>query len=101
MTTVTVSEKGQITLPAATRRRLRIKPKSLVEVEVRENEVVLRPVKSVSELSGSLRAYAEGKTTDWDEMRDKAMRAVAEEAISVYVDANCLSGDWLRLVRLK
>lgn len=74
-----VSDKGQITLPADMRRQLGIEPKSRVEVAVRGKEVVIRPVGSLTELSGVFQEYAEGKPTDWETIRTETERLVAEE----------------------
>ena len=79
MTLVVISEKGQITLPSALRRKLGIKPRSRVEVELREHEIIVRPVKTVRELYGALHEYAEGKTDDWETVRRLTEQAVAEE----------------------
>lgn len=76
---ITVSERGQISIPAAARRKLGIKPKSKVSVEVGEKEIVIKPVKSILEVAGIFREYAKGKTTDWDTIREETMRIVAEE----------------------
>ena len=81
MATATVSSKGQITLPAAARRKLKIKPRSRVEVEVRENEIVIRPTKSLRELYGIFHEAAKGKTEDWETVRTLTERAVAEEVM--------------------
>ncbi|MCX6377467.1 MAG: AbrB/MazE/SpoVT family DNA-binding domain-containing protein [Armatimonadetes bacterium] len=80
-TTVRVSERGLITIPAAARRKLGIKPKSRVVLEVRENEIAIRPVKSILDVAGTLREYAKGKTTDWDTIREETMKAVAREVM--------------------
>jgi AbrB family looped-hinge helix DNA binding protein len=77
-----ISSKGQITLPAAARRKLGMKPNSTVEIEVRDRELAVRPLKSISELGGSLSEYAQGKSADWDTVRAEAMRAVVEEYLS-------------------
>lgn len=74
-----VTERGQISIPAAARKKLGIKPKSNVTLEVGENQIVIKPVKSILELGGILREYAKGKTTDWDTIREETMRIVAEE----------------------
>ena len=74
-----VSERGQISIPAAARRKLGIKPKSKVSVEVGEKEIVIKPVKSILELGGILREYAKGKSTDWDTIREQAMEITARE----------------------
>jgi len=77
-----ISSKGQITLPAAARRKLGLKPHSRVEIEVRDKELAVRPVKSISEVYGALSEYAKGKSTDWETIRAETMRAVAEEVVN-------------------
>jgi len=77
---VRVSQRGQITIPVAARRKLGIKPRSRVSVEVGEKEIVIRPVKSISELYGILRDR-EGKPGDWE-----SERAVAEAAVARQVE---------------
>ncbi len=79
MILVKVSERGQISIPAAARRKLGIKPKSKVEVEVGEKEIILRPVRSISELYGIFHRYAKGKTRDWETIRTETERRVARE----------------------
>lgn len=79
MTTLSVSDKGQVTLPAEIRRRLGLKGKSKLHIQVRDNEIVLKPVKSIDELYGSLHEYAKGKPTNWDEIRAETERIAAEE----------------------
>ena len=76
-----VSERGQISIPAAARRKVGIKPKSNVMVEVGEKEIVIRPVKSIAEVAGIFREYAKGKTTDWDTIREETMKVVAREVM--------------------
>ncbi len=75
----TVSERGQISIPAAARRKLGIKPKSKVRVEIGENEITIKPVKSILEVAGIFHEYAKGKTTDWDTILEETMKAVVEE----------------------
>ena len=80
-----VSNKGQITLPAAIRRKLGISPNSQVEVRATEQGILIRPVKPVSELSGILSKYARpGATEDWDTIREQAEKAVAEEVVGAH-----------------
>lgn len=79
MTSVRVSEKGQVTLPARVRRELGIKSRSQMEVEIKGGEIILRPIKSIMELSGILHEYAKGKSTDWNTIREETMKAVALE----------------------
>ena len=57
--TVIVSSRGQITLPAKVRKRLGIKPGSVLLVEEREGEIVLRPV-------GEIELYTEKQIAEWD-----------------------------------
>lgn len=76
-----VSNKGQITIPASERRRLGIKPNSKVEVVPRDGEIVIRPLKSVMEVAGSLRRYAKFPVPDWDEVRCETYRAIARRRI--------------------
>jgi AbrB family looped-hinge helix DNA binding protein len=53
MTLSTVSSKGQITLPAQIRASLGINSKDKVQILLRDNEIVLKPVKSFRELRGT------------------------------------------------
>ena len=77
-----VSNKGQVTLSAAARRKLGIAPNSQVEVIVTDQEITIRPLKRVSELAGVLRRYARpGSTEDWDAVREQTEKAVAEEVV--------------------
>lgn len=86
MITAQMSDKGQITIPADVRRKLGLKAKSRVEIEIRDNVAVLRPIRSVRELSGILQDYAKDKTTDWDKIRSDAEKSVAEHVIQEGAD---------------
>ena len=79
MTRATVSEKGQLTLPIGIRRKLGIGPRSRVELELRGNEIIIRPLKSISEVAGVFREHAEGVSADWETVRTETERAVARE----------------------
>lgn len=79
MTLATVSSKGQITLPAAARRKLGLKPNTKVDLEVTDTGITIRPVKSISDAFGALSQYAKGKSTDWETMRSETERAVGEQ----------------------
>ena len=76
-----VSEKGQVTLPAGARRKLGIKPRSRVDIDVRGDEIVIRPVKSIRDVRGIFSECARGKPVDWDEVRRGTQAAVADEVI--------------------
>jgi len=58
---IVVSERGQITLPAAMRRRLGIKAGGVVVVEDRDGELVIRPAAVVE-----LAAYSDEEIAEWD-----------------------------------
>jgi len=80
VTSAKVSYKGQITLPAAARRKLGIEPNSRVEVVVREDEIVIRPLKTIAELDGIFHSYVRGcKPVPWEKQRRRMEQAVARE----------------------
>jgi AbrB family looped-hinge helix DNA binding protein len=75
MSLATVSSKGQITLPAKVRLQLGIRSKDKVQFFVRENEIVIKPLRSFRQLRGSVspRKGDQRKT-----MRDVVARHVME-----------------------
>lgn len=75
----TVSSKGQITLPSAMRRKLGIKPETKVEIELQEDAIVVRPLRSISDLRGIFRDHAAKPPLTWEQERALAERALAEE----------------------
>ena len=79
---VRVSKQGRITIPVSERRRLGIEPNSNVVLIPREGEIVVRRVKSIMEVAGSLRKYAKLPMPDWDEVRRQTEKAVAEEVVN-------------------
>lgn len=81
MDIVYISDKGQVTLPAKIRKRLGIKPKSKMDIEVRDNEIVLKPIKSIMDVKGIFRGITKGETKDWDTIRRETEEAVAREVI--------------------
>jgi AbrB family looped-hinge helix DNA binding protein len=82
MASAKVSEKGQITLPAAIRRKLGIAANSRVELTLRDDEIVIRPMKSIGELYGALSACVAGREPiPWDEERRRMEEAVAREVV--------------------
>lgn len=82
MTAIYVSDKGQVTLPAQIRKKLGIMPKSKMEVEVTENQIVLKPVKSIKDVKGIFRGIAVDKTKDWETIRRETEEAVAREVVN-------------------
>ena len=83
-TTVTVTSKGQATIPKAYREKLSIKTPGRVRfIETEAGEIVIRPVKRPSELRGALAdAEADNETaaTDllWEE-RERERDALDEK----------------------
>lgn len=82
MTAVYVSDKGQVTLPAEIRKKLGITARSKMEVAVRENEIVLKPVRSIMEVKGMFRGLKMGDSEDWERIRHETEEAVAREVVS-------------------
>ena len=54
MTISQVSEKGQITLPASTRRKLGIQPRDRVSIEATDDAIIVKPVQDFFKLAGIL-----------------------------------------------
>lgn len=54
MSLATVSSKGQITLPAKIRTKLGIRSKDKVQFFVRNNEIIIKPLRSFRELRGTI-----------------------------------------------
>jgi len=76
MPTATVSAKGQITLPVSSRRALGIKPHDRVTIEVRRDEIVVKPVPDFFELRGFL-----GKGGTPEEEREAMLKAVSRHVL--------------------
>ena len=74
-----VTEKGRLTLPAEIRKKAHIRPGTRVEVEMRNNEIIIRPLLSISELAGVFKEYTRGKHQDYEAIRDEVMANVALE----------------------
>ena len=74
-----ISEKGQITLPSALRKQANIHPGTRIEIELRDNEIVLHPIRPLHELYGVSQRYAVGKGHDYDQIREMAMQEMAAE----------------------
>jgi AbrB family looped-hinge helix DNA binding protein len=79
MVTVKMSEKGQITVPASIRRKIGFTPERRVSIETRDNEVILRPVRTISEVAGIFTEAARGKRASWESIRRQTEQAVAEQ----------------------
>ncbi len=73
LTTAKITKKGQVTIPRKIRERL---DSQIVEFAIVENEIVIRPVKSVA---GSLRSHAKNKAVPFKEAREKAWNEAVKE----------------------
>ena len=76
MSFATVSSKGQITLPAKIRTEFGIRSKDKVQFLVRNNEIVIKPLRSFRELRGTI-AHRKGDSRK--AMRDAVAQHVLEE----------------------
>ncbi len=72
----TVSSKGQITLPAKIRASLGINSKDKIQIIMRDNEIVLKPLKSFRDLRGSI-PFKKGDS------RKKMAEAVAQHIMEM------------------
>jgi AbrB family looped-hinge helix DNA binding protein len=79
MTTVKISEKGQITLPAAARKQLGLNPSSLAEIEVLDGALMIRPLRSIRDVRGSLARFVTGGYVDWETARSETEKIVARQ----------------------
>ncbi len=73
--TVTISSKGQIVIPAAIRRRMKLKQNDTLIVAEEGQRLVLKPVARLSELMG----VDKGKLNGWKEALEKDRIAEEEE----------------------
>ena len=76
----TVTSKGQATIPAPLRKKLRIKPGGKIIFEDQPNGVMLNRVPDISELKGSLKPKVKVKYSD-----RKADKTVAKFMVQEYL----------------
>jgi len=55
MSLATVSSKGQITLPTKIRKIMGIRSKDKVQFIIRDNEIIIKPLRSFRELRGTIK----------------------------------------------
>jgi len=72
MRVTTISSKGQITLPAQMRKKLRIKPNDRVTIDAVDDTLVIKRAPDLFELKGFL-----GKAIPQRRERERMQRAVA------------------------
>lgn len=68
-----ITKKGQVTIPRKVRKKLN---SEIVEFSILEDQVVLRPVKSVA---GAFNAYVKKGSLPFKEAREKAWKEAVEE----------------------
>ncbi len=73
-----VTSKGQITIPLQVRKLLKVDSGSVIIFETKEDKVLLKPAKTLSEFRGILKGKA--AYTDFDKIRATAKKHVAEKA---------------------
>ncbi len=71
--TAKITKKGQVTVPRKIREKL---DSEVIEFEISENDVVIKPVKSIA---GSLNSYAKKKMIPFKEEREKAWEETVRE----------------------
>jgi bifunctional DNA-binding transcriptional regulator/antitoxin component of YhaV-PrlF toxin-antitoxin module len=72
-TTAKITKKGQVTIPQKIREKLK---SEVIEFDILENGVMIRPVKSVA---GSLNSYAKKRMVPFKEEREEAWNEVVRE----------------------
>jgi AbrB family looped-hinge helix DNA binding protein len=77
----TISERGQITIPAEVRRELGVHAGSRISFEVHDREAVIKPMKSLMDLAGAGAEYAKGEYVPFEVARDIALMREAEEIV--------------------
>ncbi len=77
----TMTQKGQVTIPAAVRARLGLQPKDKVRFEVEGDEVKLKPAPSKL-LAGYGAVQPRKQPEDWAQVREEAERLVADDVVA-------------------
>ena len=70
MGTTSVDERGRIIIPKEIRRKLNLRPDRRLKVELRGDEIVVRPVLRVEEVAKSLRGCVKGSKVKPEELKD-------------------------------
>jgi len=80
MYTVTLSERGQITIPAKIRKRLGVGPNDKIAIIFRENEVILKPLKgTIKNLRGVIQPRKQPE--DFEIIRSLTRSTVAKKNV--------------------
>jgi AbrB family looped-hinge helix DNA binding protein len=81
---VTISSKGQVTIPKAIRDRLRLKPGDRVAFRVRGDEVVVEPARRLMDWYGAFRP--DGVAEDAAEVRKRVRREMGRRTAAEGLD---------------
>lgn len=80
MYTATLSERGQITIPAKIRKRLGVGANDKIAIIFRENEIILKPLKgTIKDLRGAIQPRKQPE--DFEIIRSLTKSAVAKKNI--------------------
>lgn|ERR1700694_5192062 len=74
---VTISSKGQVTIPKEVRDALGLKPLDRVTFEVRDGHAVVQRAQSFLDLGGSVKPR--NRPEDWKKVREEVRRVIAAE----------------------
>ena len=74
-----MTQKGQVTIPAAVRARLGLKPRDRVRFEFAGEEVTIKPAESRL-LAGYGAVQPRNRPEDWEAIAEEAERLMAAEA---------------------
>ena len=77
----TVTQKGQVTIPAAVRARLGLRPKDKVRFEVAGDAVTLQPAPSKL-LAGYGAVRPRKRPEKWTQVRSEVERLMAEDVVA-------------------
>ena len=84
MKTLTISERGQVTILAAAREQLGLHQSSRLRFRITDGVMLLEPLPDVGTLKGAFGKYARrAPQASWETQREKTARLVAEEAEEV------------------
>ena len=72
--------KGQITIPAEIRHKVGLSPRDLVEIDIVDGEIIVRPVRSQL-LAGFGAVTPRSRPENWTAVREEVERALAEEVM--------------------
>ena len=81
MTIAIVSPTGRITIPASLRKLAHIQPGTRIMLIMQDEEIILKPLKSLRELEGIFAEHAHGHEESNEEIRRQVMEAVAKEVM--------------------